>query len=242
MGDFMNQEQLDLNIEDQAAQCAEEAVYLAQEPPVPVTKTKMPPKPPTPAQLMIAARFRQARDLSGFESEKEATIRMGLRNPKVISQIENCHRQPTLYFVIRAAEAYGVSADFLLGMSEDDDRSSDIATRSVILKQNTKMVEMFADILSKTTYDYAKNVGDETTQQLAETAEALYVKFTRFCQLNPEFENMRGGAPVQHLILSLMPTVKRIKKRIEARDNLITLHNQQLNHLVQRQLFGGGNG
>lgn len=242
MGDFMNQEQLDLNIEDQAAQCAEEAVYLTQEPPVPVTKTKMPPKPPTPAQLMIAARFRQARDLSGFKSEKEATIRMGLRNPKVISQIENCHRQPTLYFVIRAAEAYGVSADFLLGMSEDDDRSSDIATRSVILKQNTKMVEMFAGILSKTTYDYAKNVGDETTQQLAETAEALYVKFTRFCQLNPEFENMRGGAPVQHLILSLMPTVKRIKKRLEARDNLIALHNQQLNHLVQRQLFGGNNG
>jgi hypothetical protein len=53
---------------------------------------------------------------------------------------------------------------------------------------------------------------------------------------------MRGGAPVQHLILSLMPTVKRIKKRLEARDNLIALHNQQLNHLVQRQLFGAANG
>ena len=239
----MSQGQLDLNIEDQAAQCAEEAVYLAQEAPVlSFAKTKTLPKPPTTAQLMIAERFKLARTLSGFETEKDAIIRMGLKNPKVISQIENCHRQPTLYFVIRAAEAYGVSADFLLGMSEDDDRSSDIATRSVILKQNTKMVEMFAGILSKTTYDYAKNVGDETTQQLAETAEALYVKFTRFCQLNPEFENMRGGAPVQHLILSLMPTVKRIKKRLEARDNLIALHNQQLSNLVQRQLFGVANG
>lgn len=239
----MSQGQLDLNIEDQAAQCAEEAEFLAQESPVlSSAKTKTLPKPPTPAQLMIAERFKLARNLSGFETEKDAILRMGLKNPKVISQIENCHRQPTLYFVIRAAEAYGVSADFLLGMSEDDDRSSDIATRSVIFKQNKKMVEMFAGVLSKTTYDYAKNVGDETTKQLADTAEALYIKFTRFCQLNPEFENMRGGAPVQHLILSLMPTVKRIKKRIEERDNLIASHNQQLSNLVQRQLFGVANG
>lgn len=199
-------------------------------------------KEPTATQKMIAERFVIARKSSGFKTEKDAILRFGLKNEKVISQIENLHRLPTLEFVIRASNAYGVSADYLLGLSEDDDRSSDVATRSAIFRQNQKMVEMFSDILSKTSYDYAKVVGDETIKLLADTAEALYVKFTRFCQLNPEFENMRGGAPVQHLMLSIIPTVKRVKKRIHDRESIIELHNKQLNTLVQRQLFGVTNG
>ena len=202
-------------------------------------KTK---KEPTATQKMIAERFIIARKSSGFKTEKHAILRFGLKNEKVISQIENLHRLPTIEFVIRAANAYGVSADYLLGLSEDDDRSSDVATRSAIFRQNQKMVEMFSEVLSKTSYDYAKVVGDETIKLLADTAEALYLKFTRFCQLNPEFENMRGGAPVQHLMLSIIPTVKRVKKRIHDRETIIELHNKQLNTLVQRQLFGGENG
>jgi len=199
-------------------------------------------KEPTATQKMIAERFVITRKSSGFKTEKDAILRFGLKNEKVISQIENLHRLPTIEFVIRASNAYGVSADYLLGLSEDDDRSSDVATRSAIFRQNQKMVEMFSDILSKTSYDYAKVVGDETIKLLADTAEALYIKFTRFCQLNPEFENMRGGAPVQHLMLSIIPTVKRVKKRIHDRESIIELHNKQLNTLVQRQLFGVTNG
>jgi len=202
---------------------------------VPEVTTKV-KKEPTTTQVMIAERFVLARRLSGLK-ENDAIIKMGLKNPKVISQIENLHRLPTLHFVIRAANAYGVSTDYLLGLSEDDDRSSDIATRSAILRQNQKMIDVFAQVLSKTTYDYAKNVGDNTTRQLVDMTEMLYQKFSRFCELNPSFLDMRGGAPVQQIMLSLMPVVRRSKKRLDERDKLLDLHNQQIEDIVQRKLF-----
>lgn len=194
-------------------------------------------KEPTETQRMIAARFKLARELSGL-TEANAVIRMGLRNPKVISQIENLHRLPTIHFVIRASNAYGVSADYLLGLSDDDDSSSGVATRAAIMRQNEKMVGMFANILSKTSYDYARTVGDGAIKQIVLANEALHLKFNRFCELNPQFLDMRGGAPVQELILTIVPLAKCIKKRLSDRDKLIELHNNQIEHLVQRQLEG----
>lgn len=194
-------------------------------------KTK---KEPTETQRMIAERFRLARNLSGL-TEQDAIIRMGLKNPKVISQIENCHRLPTLHFVIRASNAYGVSADYLLGLSEDDDASSGIASSSAIFRQNHKMATMIADVLSKTSYEYGRIVGDNKTRELVDNTEKLYSKFNRFRDLNPEFLDMRGGAPIQDLILAIVPIAKCIKKRLDDRDKLVELHNEQIKHIVQRK-------
>lgn len=201
-------------------------------------KTK---KEPSELQKMIALRFYKARKLSGFKTELEAIQKIGLKNPKVISQIENCHRRPTLDFVIRAANAYGVSTDFLLGLSEDDDRSSDIAARSAVMRQNEKMIGVFGRLLTKTTFDYAKAVGDYGFKQVVEKTETLCTQFLRFCELNPEFEDMRGGAPLQSTFSSLIPVIKKHKRKIEEREQLLELHNQQIEHTLQNLLFDKGN-
>lgn len=197
-------------------------------------------KEPTHSQLMIADRFKKARSLSGL-TEKDAISRMGLKNPKVISQIENCHRQPTLAFLIRAANAYGVSADYLLGLSEDDDRSSDIATRSAIMRQNERVGNIIAVALSKTTFDYAKAVGDQSIKSLIAISETLCEKLKRFCELNPEFEDMKGGAPVQKLIVEITPIININKRKLEEREGLLELGTQQLEQCVQQVLFPKGN-
>lgn len=193
-------------------------------------------KETTPAQLMIAERFKKARALSGL-TEKDAISRMGLKNPKVISQIENCHRQPTLAFLIRAANAYGVSSDYLLGLSEDDDRSSDIATRSAIMRQNERAVSAIAKVLSQTTYDYAKAVGDESVKNLVNLSESLCQKIKRFCELNPDFDDMKGGASVQSLIIEITPVININKRKIEEREGIIELCTQQMEHGLQKVLF-----
>ena len=185
---------------------------------------------------LIASRFVLARKLSGFKNVKDAIVKMGLKNEKVIMQIEHCHRMPTLSFVIRAANAYGVSADYLLGLSEDDDRSSDIAMRAAIFRQNKQLTDMLLTTLSNTTYHYAKTIGDSSVKQLAELTEKLHQNFNRFCELNPDFEDMRGGAPILNTIKALPPLLKSIKKRIAEKEYLISLHNQQLEHLMQQKL------
>lgn len=193
-------------------------------------------KEPTYTQLMIAKRFRLARDLSGYKTEAQAIERMGFSNPKVISQIENCHRLPTLHFVIRASNAYGVSTDYLLGLSEDDDPSSSIPATSAIFRQNQKVLNMIGNVLSKTSYSYAKTCGEQTTKALIDKIDLLYSRFNRFKELNPEFLDMRGGAPIQDSILGVLPLARTVKKRIEEKEKLIELHNEQLEHILQRKL------
>lgn len=193
-------------------------------------------KQPTYTQLMIAKRFRLARDLSGYKTEAQAIERMGFSNPKVISQIENCHRLPTLHFVIRASNAYGVSTDYLLGLSEDDDPSSSIPATSAIFRQNQKVLNMIGNVLSKTSYSYAKTCGEQTTKALIDKIDLLYSRFNRFKELNPEFLDMRGGAPIQDSILGVLPLARSVKKRIEEKEKLIELHNEQLEHILQRKL------
>ena len=193
-------------------------------------------KEPTYTQLMIAKRFRLARDLSGYKTEAQAIERMGFSNPKVISQIENCHRLPTLHFVIRASNAYGVSTDYLLGLSEDDDPSSSIPATSAIFRQNQKVLSMIGNVLAKTSYSYAKTCGEQTTKALIDKIDLLYSRFNRFKELNPEFLDMRGGAPIQDSILGVLPLARSVKKRIEEKEKLIELHNEQLEHILQRKL------
>ncbi|TQC94694.1 helix-turn-helix transcriptional regulator [Moraxellaceae bacterium AER2_44_116] len=238
----MSQGQLDLNIEDQAAQCAEEAELLAQEIVVAIVEeNKKPRKEPTEFEKMVAERFVKARNLNGLKPQ-EAAIKMRIRNKKVLSQIENAHRLPTNKMLVIAANAYGVSADFLLGMSEDDDRSSSIATRAAIDRQLEAKFNIVKKVLADTTYDYAKAVNDFTVREMVNVVEEVCLKFNRFCELNPIFLDMRAGAPVQDLMLTLMPLTRKVKNDIQKREGLIDLHNQQLDSLVQRQLFGVING
>lgn len=238
----MSQGQLDLNIEDQAAQCAEEAELLAQEIVAAIVEeNKKPRKEPTEFEKMVAERFVKARNLNGLKPH-EAALKMRIRNKKVLSQIENAHRLPTNKMLVIAANAYGVSADFLLGMSEDDDRSSSIATRAAIDRQLEAKFNIVKKVLADTTYDYAKAVNDFTVREMVNVVEEVCLKFNRFCELNPIFLDMRAGAPVQDLMLTLMPLTRKVKKDIEKREGLIDLHNQQLDSLVQRQLFGAMNG
>jgi len=238
----MSQGQLDLNIEDQAAQCAEEAELLAQEIVAAIVEeNKKPRKEPTEFEKMVAERFVKARNLNGLKPH-EAALKMRIRNKKVLSQIENAHRLPTNKMLVIAANAYGVSADFLLGMSEDDDRSSSIATRAAIDRQLEAKFNIVKKVLADTTYDYAKAVNDFTVREMVNVVEEVCLKFNRFCELNPIFLDMRAGAPVQDLMLTLMPLTRKVKNDIQKREGLIDLHNQQLDSLVQRQLFGAMNG
>ncbi len=65
----------------------------------------------------LGPRLRQARELAGY-SQQEAADVLGVAR-EVISYWENDHRVPGLAQVRRLAEAFGVSADFLLGAESE---------------------------------------------------------------------------------------------------------------------------
>jgi hypothetical protein len=91
-------------------------------------------------------------------------------------------------------------------------------------------------VLAKTSYSYAKTCGEQTTKALIDKIDLLYSRFNRFKELNPEFLDMRGGAPIQDSILGVLPLARTVKKRIEEKEKLIELHNEQLEHILQRKL------
>ena len=188
-----------------------------------------------PMYVMIAKRFRLSRDLSSL-TEKEAIKTMGLTNPKVISQIENCHRLPTIKQLAAARNAYGVNCDYLLGFTDDDDPTSTIPTVSAIFNQNQKVLNMIGNVLAKTSYSYARVVGDQTIKDLVDKISVLNEKYKRFKELNPDFEDMRGGASFENCMLGILPLARSVKKRIEEKEKLIELHNEQLEHILQRKL------
>jgi|GEM_PF-611031 len=232
-----------LSIDEQAKSCAQDAVALAEEVSVYLVEDAKKPtaKEPSEFERMVAARFAKARQINGL-TENDAILRMGIKNRTVLSQLENAHRFPTSKMLIRAANAYGVSADYLLGMSEDEDRSSDIAARAAIYRRIDSQVSVFNKALTGAVFDYAKTVGDDKVKNMVSLVSELATKFDRFCELNPAFEDMRGGSSLQELIASLKPVTRQIKNDITRRDKIIELHNKQLDTLIQRQLFGEVNG
>ena len=73
---------------------------------------------------------------------------------------------------------------------------------------------MLLKTLSNTTYHYAKTIGDSSVKQLTELTDNYTKKFNRFCELNPDFEDMRGGAPIVNTIKALPPLLKSIKNAL----------------------------
>ena len=76
-------------------------------------------------------------------SQREAAARLGV-SQALLSHYENDAREPKLEFVIKACDYYGVSADYILGRSEERNGASpriienvrDIVNMLLDLKQN----------------------------------------------------------------------------------------------------------
>ena len=72
-------------------------------------------------------------------SQRQAAASLGI-SQALLSHYENGAREPGLNFVCRACDYYGVTADYLLGRSEDP-HGGDLTTMRAFLHQVRTMID-----------------------------------------------------------------------------------------------------
>lgn len=141
----------------------------------------------------IGARMREARELCNM-SQSAAAKRLGYSNPSKLSKVEGATdtNSVPLWLISRASKLYDVSVDFLFGLTDDFEvgLQRGVQTWLVVELEKSRIRDMAElEKLHRRVTAISRllpTVADEAER----TAEAI----KRFAELNPEFDDMRGGA------------------------------------------------
>jgi transcriptional regulator with XRE-family HTH domain len=145
----------------------------------------------------LGLRMQEAREIAGY-SQVFAAKKMGYANSSRLNKIEKGVdiKSISIPYLMRASKLYGVSIDFLLGVSKDWDRDVNICHIKGI---TNLLAEEWgkAHIKDVNAINYLGNkiaiIGqafDLMWPAMADIRKALI----RFIELNPKFNDMRGGA------------------------------------------------
>lgn len=141
----------------------------------------------------IGARMREARELCDM-SQSVAAKRLGYSNPSMLSMVEwaTDRNSVPLWLIVRAARLYDVSIDFLFGATDDFEVGLQRGVQTWLIGEWEKSRIEDMKALEKLHRRVAAVsallpvIADESER----TAEAI----RRFAEINPGFDDMRGGA------------------------------------------------
>ncbi len=148
---------------------------------------------------VLGGRFQAARDLCGH-SVKVAAKLLGIDRGDLLKiELGIDVGAPPLWAIKRAAEIYDVSIDYFFGLN-DDWETGDIEVRKdrdFLAIMQCLHVENYGKVI-------AEQIRQDNRLKALSTAVASFgiavqhinEVFARFVSLNPEFEDMPGGAPV----------------------------------------------
>lgn len=166
----------------------------------------------------IGKRMTEAREMCGL-TQLEAARRIGFANSSKLSKVEKLIEitNVPVWLLVRAAQVYDVSADFLLGLSDSE------STDTAHWRQQRKVSEWLFDhwqaarerdlaamAMMNARVDYAWRC----TLAMQPAANEAVLALVAFMEANPEFEDMRGGA-------RLVRTLSAIDSAVLANKNLI---------------------
>lgn len=153
--------------------------------------------------MTIGRRMIEARELTGW-SQTEAAQMLGVPL-KVLSKHERSADQPmsmSLTLLQRAAEIYEVSLDYLFGVSDDWDTGARMTqeravSRWLFREFDAGRCEQMEELRR---IHYRIELLGGVICRIAEHSDLVRSAFNRFRELNPEFEDARGGANVESSI------------------------------------------
>lgn len=144
-------------------------------------------------------RMTVARELCGMSQIAAAEL-LGYENSSKLSKVEHCSDGTSIPFwlIPKAAEVYGVSADYLLGLSDHWQRNPE----EVQQKQLESLLEHATKAQINTIREAYSRLSFLSEAVTAGNAKVGQIKATlaRFAELNPEFEDMLCGARLVRLI------------------------------------------
>ncbi|PFH08118.1 helix-turn-helix protein [Collimonas sp. PA-H2] len=138
----------------------------------------------------ICRRLILARKLNHLD-QREAAKTLGYSNSSQLSKIEAGHASVSREFIVRAAVAYGVSADYLLGLSNEPERDPRTAEQVAVLRSVQGTVEQnvaaMVTVLLKNAGEVAplRSHLESLTQRISQLQEA----YDKVCRKNEAFQN-----------------------------------------------------
>lgn len=144
----------------------------------------------------IGLRFIAARELCGL-GQTEAALSLGYANSTQLSLVERGARMPPVAVIIRAATVYGVSVDFLVGLSNEPERDAFAASRNGAFRRMQHLLEVNARAVADVLLETAR--GDTATElrsiRFVSEIEALLNGIDAFQASNSDiFDELRSGA------------------------------------------------
>jgi transcriptional regulator with XRE-family HTH domain len=145
----------------------------------------------------IGARMRQARELCNL-SQSAAARRLGYANSSKLSKVEGATdtNSVPLWLILRAAQVYEVSVDFLFGVSEDWETGARMTqereTSSWLFETWEKARRRDMETLRRL-HDRMGTLNDTVVSMLSASADVASA-LDRFAAINPQFEDMRAGS------------------------------------------------
>ena len=168
---------------------------------------------------LIGTRMLEARGIAGF-SQIAAAKKLGYANSSRLNKIERAIdvKSVSISLIKKAAKVYSVSADFILGLSNDWERNAkanqerDISNYLMETWAKSHIHDANAILYLQNKIDSICRVTALYEDSVADCRRAL----VRFMQLNPGFDDMRGGASVvgsversEHAIYTAKGNLKR---------------------------------
>ena len=141
----------------------------------------------------IGARMREARELCNM-SQSAAARRLGYSNPSKLSKVEGATdtNSAPLWLIVRAARLYDVSIDFLFGASDDFETGLQRPVQTWLIGEWEK--SRLADMKALEKLHRRVTAISRLLPTVADEAERTAEAIKRFAEINPGFDDMRGGA------------------------------------------------
>lgn len=145
---------------------------------------------------LLAKRLAACRELNGW-GQTQAALLLGYKNATQLSLLEQGKRMPPPVLLIQMARVYGVSSDYLLGLSDEPERDPSTAAVKASINQVRVMLDRNATAVCEALHQSHRF---DTSQAFRETGVVSRVKYlldsvTRFREISPiSFDDTRGSA------------------------------------------------
>lgn len=185
-------------------------------------------------KAILGRRLRAAR-LSARVSEEQAASAIGHKSVTQISLAESGDRLlPTIY-LIKLADMYGVSLDYLMGRIDDPvadqiETNQGAITRSISVTIESTFQKFVESLSCHATATILTNQEDrKDVDAILEKTSELKAAYERMKQINPDFdEDIRGAARLEAAIFAITCTVQQVEARRDEEKRQMNIRGKEL--------------
>ncbi|MDR7295465.1 transcriptional regulator with XRE-family HTH domain [Pelomonas aquatica] len=165
---------------------------------------------------VIGRRLRAARALAGLDQTRAAEL-LGYETSSQLSQWEQAKRTPPLEQIVAAAETFGMTTDFLLGLSNEPDRDAHMALRAATLRGVREMLATASEATMQLFERRAALIGPDALHVAAivDAGQALQNAIAVLMRADG-FQELRGGASVVRCADDLAAAIVAARRRLDA--------------------------